>query len=182
MLEQQKLPNLIVSTYALREEAAIQELIEYLGSVYVMWKQRSLLLVKTKLDPYEAVRKIKENIDPNFTNILRVIPIDALTPPYVDKVAEKVLELIDKIKPDETFRITLDGRLYRVTEGVLKRLHSREAIDEIAKNVNRKVNLEHPDKVIYIKTLKFRGEDYASITICRPDEIISTQKMVKGKA
>jgi len=55
-----------------------------------------------------------------------------------------------------------------------------DAIRIIAEGIDRKVNLEHPDKVVYIRTIRVKGEDYASITICPPDKILSTQKLVQS--
>ncbi len=174
--------NLIVTTYALREEAAIEELTQYIGGVYVVWKQRSLVLIRaTRMDPYEAVKTIREQIDPRYTNILRVIPIDIVYSPVLEDVAKIIWDLVDeKIKPDETFRITLEGHLFKVTEeGNLIEARSRESIDYIAKNIDRKVNLKKPDKVVYIKVVRVAGKPYAAVSICKPEDIISTQKMAK---
>ena len=172
--------DLIVSTYAFREENAIVELTEYLGSVYVVRKQRSLILLKTpRIDPYYAVEKIRELIDPFNTNILRVIPVDEVTSCILQEVAEAIWRLVPvKIGEDETFRITIDGYLYkRMEDGTVRRARTRESIEYIAERIDRKVNLSKPDKVVYVKTVALRGGDYASITICKPTQIISTQRM-----
>ena len=174
--------NLIMSTYALREEAAIEELTQYVGGVYVVWKQRSLVLVRTtRMDPYDAVKTVKENIDPKFTNILRIIPVDLVYSPVLEDVAKVVWDLAnEKIGSNETFRITLEGHLLKVTdEGGLIEARSRESIDYIAKNIDRKVSLKNPDKIVYIKVVRVAGKPYAAISICKPEDIISTQKMSK---
>lgn len=176
--------NLIVSTYALREEAAIEELVQYIGGVYVVWKQRSLVLVKlTRMEPYDAIRSIRENIDPYNTNILRVIPVDIVYSPILEDVAKVVWDLAsEKIASNETFRITLEGHLYKVEEdGSLIEARSKESIDYIAKNIDRKVKLVNPDKIVHIKIVKIAGKPYAAITICKSSDIISTQKMVSKK-
>ncbi|HIQ03287.1 MAG TPA: hypothetical protein EYH40_02580 [Desulfurococcales archaeon] len=173
--------NLIVSTYAMREENAIEELKQYISGVYVVKKQRSLLILKlTRVDPYKAIDIIRENIDPRFTNILKVIPVDRVEEAIVQRVAETVWSMVDeRIAPNETYRITLDGRLYWLREnGLLEKAHSRDTIDYIAGKINRKVNLTNPDKVVYIKTVKVGYGDYAAIAICEPKYILSTQKLL----
>lgn len=175
-------PSLIVATKALREESSIHELVELLGSVYVMAKQRSLLIVKTKINPYKAISILKENLEPTYTNILKVIPVDDISPPYLNQVAEKVWKLArDKIREDESFRITLQGRLYKLLEdGTLKRLRTIDSIRGLAENIDRRVDLENPDKIVYVRVVKIRGEDFATITICTPNDILSTQRMEKS--
>ena len=173
--------NLIVSTYAMREEAAIEELKQYVGGVYVVKKQRSLLIIKlTRMDPYEAIDTIRESIDPRFTNILKIIPVDRVEEAIVQKVAEAVWSVVDeKIKPDETYRITLDGRLYWLREGgLLEKAHTMDSINYIAEKIDRKVNLSKPDKIVYIKTVRVGYGDYAAIAICEPKYILSTQKLL----
>ncbi len=176
--------NLIVSAYALREEAAIEELVQYVGGVYVVWKQRSLILVRTtRMDPYRAIEIVKKEIDPRHTNILRVIPVDRVYSPYLEEVAEFVWKLAkEKIAENETFRITLEGHLLKLTgEGSIIAARTRESIDYIAKNIDRKVDLTNPDKIVYIKVVKVAGKPYSAITICKPSYIISTQKMLAQK-
>jgi len=173
--------NLIVSAYALREEAAIEELVQYVGGVYVVWKQRSLILVRTtRLNPYAAIEIIRKEIDPRHTNILRVIPVDVVYSPYLEDVAKFVWELAkEKIAENETFRITLEGHLLKLTEeGKAIEARTRESIDYIAKNIDRKVNLTNPDKIVYIKVVKVAGKPYSAITVCKPSYILSTQKML----
>ncbi len=176
--------NLIVSAYALREEAAIEELTQYVGGLYVVWKQRSLILVRTtKMNPYEAIKVIRKEIDPYHTNILRIVPVDIVYSPFLEDVAKIVWDLAkEKIGENETFRITLEGHLLKLTEeGKAVEARSREAIDYLAKNIDRKVNLTKPDKIVYIKVVRVAGKPYSAIAICKPEDILSTQKMILHK-
>lgn len=175
-------PSLIVATKALREESSIQELVEILGSVYVMSKQRSLLIVRTRIDPYQAISMLRESLDPSYTNILKVIPVDEISPPYLDQVAEKAWEIAKrKIREDESFRVTLQGRLYKLLEdGSLRACKTIDSIKKIAENIDRRVDLENPDKIVYVRVVRIRGENYATITVCTPRDILSTQKPSKG--
>jgi len=52
-------------------------------------------------------------------------------------------------------------------------LSSKEIIEEVAKLVDRKVDLENPDKIIQIEIIG----DYTGISIIKPDQILSITKI-----
>ena len=179
--------NLIMSTYAMREYSALHELLSYIGyedvRISVIKRQRSLMLLKVyKLSPYTLIDVVRDKVDPVRTSILRIIPVDEVIEALVDKVAEYVWSVYeDKIKDYEKYRITLEGHLFWLKEGIKIRAGSREAIDFIAKGIKRKVNLKEPDKIVFIKVVNLYNVDYACVTICEPKYIFSTQKIVKSK-
>ena len=128
-----------------------------------------LLLVKTKLNPYEASKKIGEIArerpwDVRYT--LKLTPIDAVTSDNEEEIRRVAVDLaLRKIRENETFRITINKRL--------SSLSSRKLIENIAKEINRKVDLKNPDKILQIEII---GKD-VGISVLKPDDIISIVKI-----
>jgi len=143
-----------------------------LDAVFVSAYQ-SVILYKVKGDPHEVARKLREYLSNASTPIIRVVPVDYVTEPLIDRVCEVVKELVPKIPKDSTFRITLEGHLFRVREdGARVRMHTIDSIREIAKYVPRPVNLENPDWVIYIRVVKYmKVSRKATISLVKPYEI-----------
>jgi len=125
--------------------------------------------VKTKLDPFEAAKRIGEIAkerpwDVRYT--LKLTPIDVVTSDNEEEIRRAAIDIaIKKIGENETFRITINKRL--------SNLSSKKLIEEIAKEINRKVNLKNPDKVLQIEII---GKD-VGIAVLRPDDIISIVKI-----
>ena len=68
---------------------------------------QSVILYDVDEDPHEVARRLREALSGQATPIIRAIPIDYVTQPYIDDVEEVVKEISDKIPPQHTFRITL---------------------------------------------------------------------------
>jgi tRNA acetyltransferase TAN1 len=100
--------------------------------------------------------------------IMRIIPVDRVVDTKVEDIVSAVRELAPAIGPGETFRITIEARdsPYR----------DRELIDAIADAVDRKVDLDSPDKVVLLQIF---GE-YAGISVISPHDIISIQKLKRA--
>jgi tRNA acetyltransferase TAN1 len=142
--------NLLVSTYRNREDDCISELwylFRELGDDQVEVRRAlvpGLLFVRTKLNPYEASKKIGEIArerpwDVRYT--LKLTPIDAVTSDDVEEIKRVAVSLANaKIGESETYRITVNKRISNIS--------SRKLIEEIAKGINRKVNLKSPDKIL----------------------------------
>ncbi|MHC1628441.1 MAG: THUMP domain-containing protein [Candidatus Nezhaarchaeales archaeon] len=167
--------NLLVSTYRNREDDCTSELwylFRELGDENVEVRRAlvpGLLLVKTKLDPFEAAKRIGEIAkerpwDVRYT--LKLTPIDVVTSDNEEEIRRAAVDLaIKKISENETFRITINKRL--------SSLSSRKLIEEIAKEIDRKVNLKNPDKILQIEII---GRD-VGIVVLKPDDIISVVKI-----
>lgn len=100
--------------------------------------------------------------------VLRIIPIDRVVDTEVAEIVKAVKELSSAIGPGETFRVTIEARDSPYSD--------RELIDALADAVDRKVNLEAPDKVILLEIF---GE-YAGVSVISPNEIISIQKLKRA--
>jgi len=128
-------------------------------------------------DPYKAVSLLREKL-PRETPILRVVPVDAVVDVFVDRVGATARDVLySKSKPEEAFAVKLDGRLYARSEGSVKRLSTMEAVVRIASYIERPVRLKNPDWLVYVKTVKlYRTTELASITVARPQDILSFAK------
>jgi len=71
---------------------------------------------------------------------------------------------VTRIGDSESFRITVEKRRTL--------LRSREIIDAVAADINRKVDLEHPDWVVLIEVV---GR-YTGVSVVRPDALLNVQK------
>lgn len=167
--------NLIVTHYPGYDNYVVvrEKLRKVLEDSRIVDTSQSIILLLVN-DPYAAVEKLRSS-DISSSPILRIIPVDAVTDVFVDRIKDAVHEVFQKkASPNETFKIKIDGRVYKRGEGEVERIHRSEAIDYIAKGLDNPVNLDNPDWLIYIKTLRiYRATELASITVCRPSQILS---------
>ncbi|MEM3980006.1 MAG: THUMP domain-containing protein, partial [Ignisphaera sp.] len=104
------------------------------------------------------------------TPIHRVIPIDVVVDPLLNKVVKIATEYaLRRIPENETYRVTLHGRLYTVDErGRLVKVPSLDAVRAIAQDINRKVNLKNPQWVVYVRSLSVqRWRTVVAISVAR---------------
>jgi len=97
--------------------------------------------------------------------IMRVIPVDRVIDTKLEAITKAVRELSSRIAEGETFRITIEARDSPYSE--------KQLIGAIADVVDRKVNLDSPDKIVLLQIF---GE-YAGISVCSPQEILSISKL-----
>ncbi len=100
--------------------------------------------------------------------IMRIIPVDRTVDTKLEEIVKVVKELAGGIGPGETFRITIEARDSPYTD--------KELINAIADAVDRKVNLESPDKVVFLQIF---GE-YAGVSVISPHDIVSIQKLKRA--
>ena len=128
---------------------------------------KGLIAAETILEPLEAIRRIRGQLQErpeDFKNLLRVLPVEVTVPTELDKIAETVSRLAEKITEDESFRVTLEKRR---TE-----LRSRKVIDAVAEGIDRKVDLEEPDWVVLLEIVGKR----TGVAVVPLDGILSIQK------
>lgn len=128
-----------------------------------------LVIAKTTMDPFEAVRKLRalaEERPWEFRYTLKVIPIEVVVDTDFNKIVEAAQELANtKIKQDESYRVTINKRFTTIDR--------RELIEAIAAGINRKVNLEHPDRIVEVEILgRITG-----ISVLNPEDILSIAKL-----
>lgn len=100
--------------------------------------------------------------------VQRVIPVDIVVDTTLEQIKEAARTLGEEIGKAESFKIDIDERDSPYTR--------KQLIDVIADVVDRKVDLESPDKVLQLEIL---GE-YSALCLARPDEIVSITKLKRG--
>jgi len=165
--------NLIISCARGLENDACSEIWFLLGEIgdrdseVEKTEISGLVVAKTSLDPFQAVRKLKEMFRKSpaeFRYTLKVVPIEIVVPTKLELIEQAATELSRKIGENETFRVTVEKRH---TE-----LSTKEIIEAAARHVDRKVNLEKPDKILLIEVMgKATG-----ISIIEHDDILSIAK------
>jgi tRNA acetyltransferase TAN1 len=124
---------------------------------------KGLVAAKSSLNPCEIIEKFRALLQERpyeFRYALRIIPIEKVVPTDIDKIKSIATELAANIRENETFRVTVEKRFTSI--------HTRELIEAVAKNIERKVNLESPDKILLIEVV---GE-LAGISLIRPQDIL----------
>ena len=165
--------NLIITCARHLEPETEEELIdilEELGDSDVkvsITNMPGILTAKTKLDPVDAVRKIKEILldEPwSIRYCLRIIPIQKVIETKIEEIEKSIVELSDQILDDETYRISIEKRNSNVS--------SKEIITKVADKIKNKVSLEFPDKVLLIEILG----NITGISILKKSDILSIEK------
>lgn len=144
---------------------------DIIGDFRVVDSTYSVMLLRVD-DPYGIVRELGKHRD-KLGVVYRVIPVDEVLDPYVEVVAERAAKLAnERIPLDKTYRVSLRGRLYwRETRLPAS---SIDAIRVIAEKINRKVSLENPDYVVYIRSVKFYyRKRVAALTVTETSNILS---------
>jgi tRNA acetyltransferase TAN1 len=128
---------------------------------------RGLVAAKTSLDPCEVIEKFRSILQDRpyeFRYALRIIPIERVLATNLDEVRKVAIELAAKIAQNETFRVTIEKRFTS--------LHSRDFIEAAANNIERKADLDNPDKVLLIEVLG----GITGMSLIKPSSIISVLK------
>jgi tRNA acetyltransferase TAN1 len=128
---------------------------------------RGLVVAKTALNPVEAVEKfcaLLQEKPYEFRYSLRIIPIEKVVHTELEEVKNAALELMSKIGEIETFRVTVEKRFTNI--------HSRDFIEAVATNVNNKVDLDKPDRILLIEVLG----GYTGVSFLKPNDIVSVLK------
>jgi len=126
-----------------------------------------LITGKTTFQPQEAIQKLRTLLDErpyDFRYTLRVIPIQKVTRTDLQEIEQAATQLAQEIQPNETFRITVEKRFNNTP--------TSDIIEAAAKNIQHKVNLANPDKIILVEIVgRLTG-----MSILRATDIISTAK------
>ncbi|MCX8184244.1 MAG: THUMP domain-containing protein [Sulfolobales archaeon] len=143
-----------------------------LGSkVVYTYSYQSVVLYKCLDDPHMCAEVVKREAHSVGIPIIKVIPVDAVVRADVLSVREVVRKLAGKIPHDETFRVTLQGHLEKIEEGLSVELSSDVAVRDIASEIDRPVNLTHPNWVVYVRVIKIGLAKVAAISVLKPSEL-----------
>lgn len=100
--------------------------------------------------------------------IMRLIPVDRVVDTKMEEISKAVKELSSQIGSEESFRITIEARDSPYTD--------KQLIDELADVIDRKVNLNSPDKIVFLQIF---GE-YTGVSVVAPSDIISISKLKRA--
>ena len=128
---------------------------------------RGLVAAKSSLNPCEIIEKFRALLQERpyeFRYALRIIPIEKVVPTEIDKIKSVATELAANIRENETFRVTVEKRFTTI--------HTRELIEAVATNIERKVNLENPDKILLIEVVG----GLTGISLIQPEDILAIIK------
>jgi tRNA(Ser,Leu) C12 N-acetylase TAN1 len=166
--------NLFVSVMKGFEIPACEEmkdLLEHLGDLNpeaTTTIARGLIVAYTNLDPFSVIAKVREliwNDEFRYPLILKIRPIERVVKADLEEIKSACTDLAEKkIGKSETFRITLERRFTDVPRDDL--------IGTAAANIDRKVDLKNPDKIVFIEVL----EESTGISVLSPEDELSILK------
>jgi tRNA acetyltransferase TAN1 len=165
--------NLLISTSRGNERNTCSEMWYLLGeagdrgAIVERTPVIGLVVAKTKIDPVAAVEKLRSLLLERpweFRYILKVTPLMGVVPSDPQKIEDFAIELANSLKKDEKFRITVEKRKTSIS--------GRALIEAIAKRIDRRVNLDKPDKILLIQIL---GE-VTGVSLIEPDKILSVER------
>lgn len=126
-----------------------------------------LIVAKTAFNPFEATenfRKILRERPYEFRYTLRILPIEKVVRTDLGEIQRVATELSSKIGENETFRVTVEKRFTETP--------TLEIIEAAAANIERKVDLDKPDKILLIEVIG----GLTGISVIKSDDIISVMK------
>jgi tRNA acetyltransferase TAN1 len=145
--------NILVGCPRDRERAARSETQYFIGDILEDNELKisrthisGLLACRTSLDPFEVIHKLKDFADENpyqFRFAIRFTPLQVCVPSEIEIIVEAAKELCTQISQNESFRVTVRKRH---TE-----LRTMDVIEKVAAVVSRTVNLDNPDKIIWVE-------------------------------
>ena len=128
---------------------------------------RGLIAARTALNPCEVIEKFKVILHERpyeFRYALRIIPVEKVVTTELEAIGLAAAELAVGIGEDESFRITVEKRFTT--------LHARDIVEAVATRIERRVDLDNPDKVFLVEVVgKLTG-----ISLIKPDLVLSVQK------
>jgi tRNA acetyltransferase TAN1 len=165
--------NLLATTWRGNEENACSELRYLLGEIgdsaptVDKTGVAGLIAAKTAFDPFEVIekfRKILHERSYEFRYTLRIIPVEKIVRTDLGEIQQAAMELSSKIGEDETFRVTVEKRFTETP--------TQDIIEATAANIERKVDLNNPDKILLIEVVG----GLTGLSVIKPNEILAVMK------
>jgi tRNA acetyltransferase TAN1 len=165
--------NLLATTWRGNEENACSELRYLLGEIgdsaptVDKTGVAGLIAAKTAFNPFEVIekfRKILHERSYEFRYTLRIIPVEKVVRTDLGEIQQAATELSSKIGEDETFRVTVEKRFTETP--------TQDIIEATAANIERKVDLNNPDKILLIEVVG----GLTGLSVIKPNEILAVMK------
>ncbi|MEN3035020.1 MAG: L-threonylcarbamoyladenylate synthase [Candidatus Methanosuratincola sp.] len=163
--------NLIVTTQRGNERNCMRELVTLSGEPSIRFSRTGfpgLLKGEVQSEPVEFCKALAAKLaeDPwRARFIQKVTPIQEATKAEAEDIRAAVRRLSGSIPTGATFRITVNKRGSEISSSWL--------IREVAREIERKVDLEKPDWIVDIELIR----DVAGVSVIRPGDIVSVTKM-----
>jgi len=128
---------------------------------------RGLVAAKTAFDPCEVIEKLRAILQEHpykFRYALRIIPIEKVVPTNLREIKHAASELAAEIGENETFRVTVEKRFTS--------LHSKDFIEAAATGIDRKADLENPDKILLIEVVG----GLTGMALIKPSDVLAVVK------
>jgi len=165
--------NLLVSTSRGNERNACSEVWYLLGELgdknarVDVTPAIGLVVAKTILDPVDVIHKLRVVFKERpweFRYTLKVTPVQRVVRTDIEEIKRVSADIAREIGVDETFRVSVEKRHTNVS--------GREIVEAVASRIDRKVNLERPDRIVLVEVLG----GFSGISVLRPDDILSTER------
>ena len=165
--------NLLATTSRGNEDQACSELWYLLGEIgdsavnVDKTGVSGLIAAKTSFDPFEVIGKLRSILHERpyeFRYLLRVIPIEKVVRTDLNEIQRAATDLSLKIGKEESFRITIEKRFTEMS--------TNEIIEAAAANIERKVDLKNPDKILLIEVIG----GFTGLSVIKPEDILSIVK------
>ncbi len=153
------------------EIASILKEIGDAGPQIVITSFSGILTVKTTLSHTDVIKKIREKLEDEPWTIrytMRVIPMFDVVECNLDSIADAAAAQSQKIKQDETYRITIEKRDSDIS--------SAEIITRVADRIKNKVSLQKYDWVVLVETIG----TICGVSILKDDEVLSVERTKRG--
>jgi tRNA acetyltransferase TAN1 len=131
---------------------------------------RGLIVAKTSLSPFEAVEKLRKLLaerPEEFRYTLKIIPIQKVVKTDLDEIKKVSKELSVQIGLDEKFRVSIEKRHSEIDR--------MEVVKAAAEEIDRKVDLKNPDKILLIEILG----NLTGVSVVKENDVLSVVKEKK---
>lgn len=165
--------NLLITTSRGNEDNVCSEILYLWGEIgdTVVTVDKTgitgLIVAKTAFSPFEIIEKLRGILKERpweFRYTLRVIPIEKVVLTDLREIKRVATELASKIKENETFRVTVEKRFTK--------LSSKDMVEAAAANIERRVNMTSPDKIVLIEVIG----GFTGISVIESTSILSVVK------
>ena len=165
--------NLLATTARGNEEDACSEIWYLLGeigdSAPIVDKTgiTGLIAAKTAFNPFDVIQKFRSILKERpyeFRYSLRVIPVEKVVRTDLSEIQRAVTELASRINENETFRVTVEKRFTTTS--------TKDIIEAAAVNIERRVDLSSPDKIVLIEVVG----GLTGVSIVKTEDILSAMK------
>jgi len=125
-----------------------------------------IAVAHTSLDNREVIRRCRElrdRAEAIFEFAIKWVPVDYWCDTDLDAMKRLIdKEAIARIDPDESWAMRVHKRCWQVH-------HTADIVDYLAADIERKVNLNEPDKILWVDILGRR----TAISVLGPADIFS---------